>query len=615
MNRSTTIGTWIPFMLFFGACSDQADQASEPIELTELPFQQIELDNLEGFEDPGPNWTIVKNVTSDFQDSTGLEVTPGTGVLVNRMINGENDLFTRFEHGDIELDIEFLIPKGSNSGIYFQSRYEIQILDSWLVENPRSYDCGAIYERWDESKPEGEKGFEGHAPRQNASLAPGLWQHFHIKFRAPRFDDSGQKIANARFEEVTLNGLTIHENVELSGPTRGASESDEVSMAPLRFQGDHGHVSFRNFRYKLYGTDTLTTSNVSYEYYEVETPITALPDFDSLEVIESGAAEVMDVNNLSRRRDGVAFRFTGDLNVIKPGGYLFHLYSDDGSRLFLDNQLVIDHDGKHDLEPKLQLSRLSEGVHSIQIDYFNNNWGKGFMLLYEGPEQELRTLQGLYPYETDSRKERLIVNPEAKPEMIRSFVYHKEDKITHGISVGNPEGIHYSYDLRNGALLKVWRGAFADVTEMWQGRGIEQVLVPPGMALTLPKNALLTHENRGQASLNSEVNYQGYELDSAGRPVFIYQYGESRILDSYTPLEIGLKRTVRIEGKYQQLDIPAGSGSYIDWVNQDLIVMAGKYYIKNLGYAAIGISGDPESSDIFFTLGPDLKMIEYVIIW
>jgi len=67
-----------------------------------------------------------------------------------------------------------------------------------------------------------------------------------ISFQAPRFDGQGKKIENARILRIELNGVTIHEDVELSGPTRGAMGNDEVTKGPLRIQGDHGPVAFRN---------------------------------------------------------------------------------------------------------------------------------------------------------------------------------------------------------------------------------------------------------------------------------------------------------------------------------------------------------------------------------
>jgi hypothetical protein len=157
------------------------------------------------------------------------------------------ELITEPEFGDVELHVEFCVPRHSNSGVYLMGRYEIQVYDSFGVEQDKypGIECGGIYPRW-----VSEKNVEGHSPRVNASKPPGQWQTFDISFRAPRFDSSGKKTANARFVKVVHNGKVIHENVELTGPTRATLWEDEKPTGPIRFQGDHGPVSYRNLRVK-----------------------------------------------------------------------------------------------------------------------------------------------------------------------------------------------------------------------------------------------------------------------------------------------------------------------------------------------------------------------------
>ena len=65
-----------------------------------------------------------------------------------------------------------------------------------------------------------------------------------------RLVSSGKKIANACFLKVTHNGAVIHENVEVTGPTRAATFEDEKATGPLMLQGDHGPVAYRNLRLK-----------------------------------------------------------------------------------------------------------------------------------------------------------------------------------------------------------------------------------------------------------------------------------------------------------------------------------------------------------------------------
>lgn len=157
--------------------------------------------------------------------------------------------------GDCQLQLEFLIAKGSNSGVKLQGRYEIQLYDSHDKEKPNAKECGGVYPHWVFRKD--GKGLkyidEGVPPSENAALPAGEWQTLEIVFRAPRFqsgdDDRLTKSENAHFVTVTLNGTTIHEDVELDSPTGNASNPlPEVTEARLMFQLDHGAVAFRNVR-------------------------------------------------------------------------------------------------------------------------------------------------------------------------------------------------------------------------------------------------------------------------------------------------------------------------------------------------------------------------------
>ena len=154
-------------------------------------------------------WTVgVAEMSKD--NPKLLDVAKGTGQLVNdtpMAKHGESvDIFSEYTYGDAAIDLEVMVPKGSNSGIYVQGEYEIQVLDSFGNDkNPGPGDMGAVYGAQPPTKPLYKK--------------PGEWSKYHIEFRAPRFDAAGKKIENARFEKIVLNGRTIHENLELKGPT------------------------------------------------------------------------------------------------------------------------------------------------------------------------------------------------------------------------------------------------------------------------------------------------------------------------------------------------------------------------------------------------------------
>ena len=144
------------------------------------------------------------------------------------------DIYTEEKFGDCTVKLEFLITKGSNSGVYLMGEYEVQVADSFAKPNNRlgQGDMGAIY--------------SATAPSLNACGVPGTWQSYEIEFVAPKFDASGNKTANAVFKKVILNGVVVQENVEVKGSTGGGVTGKEAATGPLMLQGNHGPVAYRN---------------------------------------------------------------------------------------------------------------------------------------------------------------------------------------------------------------------------------------------------------------------------------------------------------------------------------------------------------------------------------
>lgn len=175
----------------------------------------LPLSSLNAFTTKGEQWKIVGTVESTYSD-TLLQSSPGDGILLNDFNYAKHyrtgaPIQTTMDHGDLVLEFDFMIPKGGRSRVFLQSRYGIQIADSWGVQLPKFNDMGGIYER-------GEKGngYDGKAPLKNAGFAPGIWNHMEISFQAPRFDATGKKTIPAKFNYVRLNGITLHENIFLS---------------------------------------------------------------------------------------------------------------------------------------------------------------------------------------------------------------------------------------------------------------------------------------------------------------------------------------------------------------------------------------------------------------
>ena len=553
--------------------------------LTPLP-----LTDLSSFKDPATNWSLAGKVSGSFDEAT-IKSEKGSGVLLNSFNQKEkykNDpnLFTSAEHGDIFLSLDFLLPKGSNSGIYLQGRYEVQLFDSWNVSVPRPADCGSIYERWDESRPEGKKGYEGHAPRLNACKAPNLWQHLEIEFRAPRFDASGKKISPAQFVRVMLNGAVIHENVFLSGPTRASAFNDEKATGPLMLQGDHGPVAFRNIQYAMLDDFAVAFKELTYEYYEGD--FNEFPKVQPSHLVRSGKAEAIDVK-LADNPNKLCLVFTGKLDLAESNDYQFIVKKIGKAKLSIDGEEVLR---TRDLFQDYEVTRkLSAGEHTIVFSYLKDfSWAPTGMGFYIGKRnsrpQALSTAASLPPLPPTPL---IDVKPAGQPEIVRSFMEHGGKKKTHVISVGDPSHVSYSYDLRQAALLEVWKGDFLNATDMWYERGEPQVATAMGAPLMLPGRSALSFVSDNNSVLPDTLDdvkdllYKGYYLDGSRSPVFQYTYKGLGFEDAIRPLSSqGITRTLTFSGKpAQTLLLRLGEGLQISQVADNVYAIDNqRYYIR-----------------------------------
>jgi hypothetical protein len=152
------------------------------------------------------------------------------GALVNA--GRGTDIYSDVRLTDCELHIEFSVPKGSNSGVYLQGRYEVQVHDTFGGGVSPGM-CGAIYGQ--------------AAPSQNVCKPPGEWQTFDITFRGARPSLDGGLASHARIT-VVQNGVTVIDDVELTSVTGGAMDANETRAHGIMLQGDHGPVRYRNIR-------------------------------------------------------------------------------------------------------------------------------------------------------------------------------------------------------------------------------------------------------------------------------------------------------------------------------------------------------------------------------
>ena len=599
----------------------------------QLPPSRLSLDNMSAFRPAADNWKVAGGVQVDHGREHALQTTSGNGVLANQPTEkAQGNLFTRWEHGDLTLELDYMMPEGSNSGIYLMGRYEVQLLDSWGTRNPTFADAGGIYQRWAPDRPEGERGYEGHPPRFNVSRAPGLWQHLKIIFQAPRFDEEGQKVANARFAKVVHNGVVIHENVEVMGPTRAAAFQDEQPKGPLMIQGDHGPVAFRNIRHKRAGRERVALEDLRYRYYEGE--FEGIPDVAELSPVQAGRADQVTWR-VSDQSENYALAFEGTLNVPSTGTYFFGLETAGASRLLIEDETVIDN-------PASTWSRasgggtvkLEAGTHPFTLIYSRagSRQSPALGFFAEGPNVASHPLHDAASLPQEEAVDPIYVEPEDRPVILRSFITHGGEKRTYSISVGEPSGIHYSLDAARAAPLQVWKGPFLNTTPMWHSRGNAQLALPRGSVVELagtPSVALLPGEQAPWPdSLASGYQFKGYALDEAGRPTFRYLFQGVEVKDHLEPgpRQRRLNRTMQFSAKKN--DPPANLWARLASGKEIEKQPGGSYAVDDYTYfidvaessgarpiIRQGSEQDELLVPVHFNEGSSQTRVEYAIIW
>ncbi len=583
-----------------------------------LPLQPMSLESLSAFDEPGKNWKLAGSVQGNRHIHHDLVISPGTGVLVNQPSEeARANLYTSWSHGDIELELEFMMPQGSNSGIYLQGRYEVQLLDSWKRSQVTFGDVGGIYRRWDESK---QQGFEGRPPRLNASRAPGLWQKLRIVFEAPEFDENGRKVRHARFVQVILNGSIIQENVTVSGPTRAAGFEDEAPTGPLMIQGDHGPVAFRNFSYRTFGSESVSVTDVTYHEYHDEPLEEAIWNGVGTPTL-TGTANTIQEHAVTSTNP-VAVRYEGIIHIPQSGTYRFGaalgwITGDPhwsgrpigGALLQISGQNVLKH--AHNQTTVYADTQLDQGTHPFTFSYYKTvGWGPPSVTLsVEGPTIQVEAL--LHPTRRSAPVERIPVTTSDVPLVLRGFVVHQGAKRTHAVSVGNPDNVHYSLDLADGSLLYAWRGPFLDAASMWHNRGHDQTVTPLGSTLTF------SGESAYKISTGETLKFTGYRLSP--HPVFTYSLGEASLEDHIQPHSdgAGLSRTVTLSGTTDaSMWVRAAVSDQIDALGDDRYAIDGfTWYIEEAANAAIQSTENGQALMIPLDQDADKTTAKYLIVW
>ncbi|WP_124560193.1 hypothetical protein [Pedobacter sp. KBW01] len=216
-----------------------------------------------------------------------------------------------------------------------------------------------------------------------------------------------------------------------------------------------------------------------------------------------------------------------------------------------------------------------------------------------------------------------LINAASKPYLLRSFLMFEGKKRTHVISVGTPEKVNYAYDLKQGALLQVWRGDFMDVTEMWKDRGEPQLAKPLGTVLPLsaaPALAVLTDKDAvwpDSIAFDDLLN-KGYALDKSKMPTFLYAANGADVTDKIAVQNGGtaLSRTISISNSKQPLYCRIAAGPTIEAHKNNTYSVGDKTYtIKVADGTKAFIRKTQNGKELLVLLANGTDSLTYSLIW
>jgi hypothetical protein len=257
-------------------------------------------------------------------------------------------------------------------------------------------------------------------------------------------------------------------------------------------------------------------------------------------------------------------KVTGSMNIPVTGKYMIDLnlkwipddthpeHPNGGGQLKIDSKSLITIDGRKNGRGSVTLD-LTAGSHPVELMYYKTfgHWyqrADDIVFSIEGPGIAYSNLNSVLLFAEAVGA--ITVPTDSEPVMLRSFLNHGGKKKTHVISVAEPSGVSYSYDLQTGTLLQCWRGDFVETTLMWHERGEPQLAEPLGSLIVFegwPAVAPLSDKNSSWPESSANYIYSGYDIDGGGHPVFKYSIGNINVRETLAATNTqGISHTVTI---------------------------------------------------------------------
>ncbi|GAB5518837.1 MAG: hypothetical protein RhofKO_10880 [Rhodothermales bacterium] len=201
---------------------------------------------------------------------------------------------------------------------------------------------------------------------------------------------------------AALEDLAIHYTLDGTEPTVSSPRytapirlSDSATLRTRTFAADGTLSRVKTAAFERTTPRPAITSasrrlGLRYAYYEGAWK--QLPDFSTLSVVDEGSTQAFDLEALKQTDDGYGLVFEGYLRVPTTGVYRFEVRSDDGTKLFLGGDLLINNDGSHSALTRYGQAALEAGLHAFRLEYFEDHGGETLSVRWAGPGIEMQPL-------------------------------------------------------------------------------------------------------------------------------------------------------------------------------------------------------------------------------
>lgn len=159
--------------------------------------------------------------------------------------------------------------------------------------------------------------------------------------------------------------------------------SKSTVLIAKAFLGDNQESNISKAFYRIVKKDS--KNGVHYKYYQSKKEWKFLPVFESLKPLKTGTAHEFRINNINEVDGQYGIQYTSTIQIDTAGEYRFYVNSDDGSKLYINGDLVVDNDGGHGTIERMGSISLKAGRHKITVDYHNQSGGAWLDAFYKGP--------------------------------------------------------------------------------------------------------------------------------------------------------------------------------------------------------------------------------------